>query len=351
MSGETPSQPGWYPDQNGTMRWFDGASWTDHVQPGAGGSEATVVQAGPEPTARFEQQPAWQGGLPPASPPPPSGPPSGPPPPAGPPAGPPPGSPYGAVPQPSFPGGPGGPGGPGYGSPGYPPPSSGGNRKLLIILAIVGAIVLVAVLAVGSWAIFVRDSDDDDNGRDSSGENGSLPDEGPEEVVEAYVQAIKDNDCQAALDLLSESFIAEEDANCDDETDFMTDEEFDYEVGETTIDEDAETATVQFRVIADGFEEEVPIGLVVEDDEWKIDSFEVADTTTDGPTDAPSTDLPTDLPTDIPTDLSDFPSDFTDFPTDYSDYLSDLPTDFPTDPSELESYLSDYFSEFLTFTG
>ena len=29
MPGESPSQPGWYPDQNGTMRWFDGAAWTD----------------------------------------------------------------------------------------------------------------------------------------------------------------------------------------------------------------------------------------------------------------------------------------------------------------------------------
>ena len=72
MPGESPSQPGWYPDQNGAMRWFDGASWTDHVQPGAGapagGAEPTMVQPGtPEPTRPLAQQPGWS--LPPDLPP------------------------------------------------------------------------------------------------------------------------------------------------------------------------------------------------------------------------------------------------------------------------------------------
>jgi hypothetical protein len=211
---------------------------------------------------------------------------------------------------------------------------------------VVGSIVLIAVLAVGSWAVFVRDSDDSDSGNDSSGDS-SLPDTSPEEVVEQYVQAIKDGDCEAALALLSEKLIAEEEANCEDEEDFMTDQEFDYEVGDATIDEEAETAVVQFSVSAEGIDEEVPIGMVVEDGEWKIDSFEVTDATTDVPTDLSTPTLPSDLPSDLPTDFTDF----TDFPTDFSDFPTDFPTDIPTDPSELESYLSDYFSEFLTFTG
>ncbi|MDZ5619786.1 DUF2510 domain-containing protein [Nocardioides bizhenqiangii] len=331
MPGESPSQPGWYPDQNGTMRWFDGASWTDHVQPGSGpagsaaaGSEPTQVQPGsPSPTQAFPQQPGW-GGQPPA------GPPSGPP-------GAAPGSPYGAVPQPSFPGGPG-PGGPG----GYPPPpSSGGSKGLLIILAVVGAIVLIAILAVGSWAIFLRDSDDD-SGSDNGGDDSSLPDTTPEDVVEEYVQAVKDGDCEAALALLSEKLIAEEEANCEDEEDFMTDEEFEYVVGEATIDEEAETATVPFEVTAEGFSEEFPIGLVVEDEEWKIDSFEVAE--------APS-DVVTEATPSVPTDLTDLPTDLSDFPTDLSDFPTDFPSGFPTDPEELESYFETFLSDFITPTG
>ena len=89
VPGESPSQPGWYPDQNGTMRWFDGASWTDHVQPGA------AAPGRPAPSRRWSSrvrrrarvdsgtgwtgwartdprppaQPGW-GGQPPAGPPP-----------------------------------------------------------------------------------------------------------------------------------------------------------------------------------------------------------------------------------------------------------------------------------------
>ena len=270
MPGETPSQPGWYPDQNGTMRWFDGAAWTDHVQPGAGRRGPRLrADGGPAEHARADPAARAAARL----------------------AG------RTAAREPA-----GGTADPGrrrgcagvgvrrrarsrrspvapvdrvVPRPGFPPPSSGGgNKGLLIILAVVGAIVLIAVLAVGSWAVFVRDSDDSDCGDNGSG-NSSLPDTSPEDVVEGYVQAIKDGDCEAALALLSEEFIAEEEANCEDEEDFMTDEEFEYEVGEATIDEDAETAVVPFSVTAEGVDEDFPIGLVVEDDEWKIDSFEV----------------------------------------------------------------------------
>ncbi len=334
MPGESPSQPGWYPDRDGTMRWYDGASWTDHVQPGPGGAGTgpTQVQPStPEPTQPLAQQPVW----PPAGPP--SGPPSGPPP-----QGPPGGSPYGAVPQPSFPGGPGGPGG--YQQ---PPSSGGGNKGLLILLAVVGAIVLIAILAVGSWAIFVRDSDDSDSGND--GGDSSLPDTGPKEVVEAFFEAAETGDCEAALALVSEKFIAEEDANCDDEEDFMDTGDFEYVIGEATIDEDAETAEVPVTVTSEDFgDEELPLGLVVENGGWKIDSFGDVEPTESAPTDVP-TDLSTDLPTDLPTDLTDL-TDFTDFPTDLSDFPTEFPTDFPTDPSELESYLETYLSDFFTYT-
>jgi hypothetical protein len=328
VPGESPSHPGWYPDQNGAMRWFDGASWTDHVQPGtgapAGGAEPTMVQPStPEPTRPLAQQPGW----PPAGPP--AGPPTGPPP-----QGPPAGSPYGAVPQPSFPGGPAGPGGPG----GFPPPSSGGgNKGLLILLAVVGAVVLIAILAVGSWAVFLRDSDSDSG---NGGDNSSLPDTGPKEVAEAFMEGVKANDCDALEDLVTEKLL-EEEGGCQVE-DMPAD--FSYVVSEPVIN--GETATVPVVLTVVGFEDEpasLILNMVVDDDEWKVDELVDPEDATDTPTDLP-TDVTTDLPTDLPTDFSDFPTDFSDFPTDF-------PTEFPTDPSELESYLETYLSDFLTYTG
>ncbi len=327
MPGETPSQPGWYPDQNGTMRWFDGNAWTDHVQPGASGgvpgSEPTMVQPStPNPTQHLEQQPGWQGGLPPG------GPPSGPPPGA-------PGSAYGAVPQPSFPGAPGGPGGP---PPGFPPPSSGGgNKGLLIILAVVGAIVLVAVLAVGSWAVFVRDDDGDNDRNSDGGDNGSLPDTSPEDVAEQFMDGVLANDCAVLEELVTDRLL-EEEGGCEVED---MPSEFTYTVSPAAIDEAAETAVVPVVLSFSGGSETSPITLamVLDEDEWKVDEI----------IEAGSTDVPTDS-TDSSTVSPDVPTDTPDSPDIDTPSIPELP-DIPTDPSELESYLSDYFSDFLTYTG
>lgn len=40
MPGPTPSQPGWYDDGDGSVRWYDGTAWTDHVQ----GEDPAVVE-------------------------------------------------------------------------------------------------------------------------------------------------------------------------------------------------------------------------------------------------------------------------------------------------------------------
>lgn len=42
MPGTTPSQPGWYPDDDGGERWYDGTAWTEHRR-GADVGESTVV--------------------------------------------------------------------------------------------------------------------------------------------------------------------------------------------------------------------------------------------------------------------------------------------------------------------
>ncbi len=326
MSGESPSQPGWYPDQNGAMRWFDGTAWTDHIQPGTGeiglGAGATQVYSSPpNPTAQFPAQggePAgWQGAQQ-----------------SGPPPGAPPGSAYGAVPQPSFPGGPGGPGGP----PGFQPPSGGSNRGLLILLAVVGAVVLIAVLAVGSWAVFVRDSDGGgDSAKNRGGNDSSLPDTEPEDVAEQFMEGVLANDCDVIEGLVTDKLL-EEEGGCQVE-DMPGD--FTYEVLPAAVDEDAKTATVPVELTSGAENGALTLGMIIQGDEWKIDQLVESEDATDGPTDTP-TIYPTDPPTDLPTDL---PTDFTDFPTDFTD----LPTDFPTDPSEIESYLSDYFSDFSDF--
>lgn len=35
MTDERPAPPGYYPDSNGAMRWWDGSQWTDRIQPAA----------------------------------------------------------------------------------------------------------------------------------------------------------------------------------------------------------------------------------------------------------------------------------------------------------------------------
>ena len=33
MNAEGPTPPGWYPDSEGSLRWYDGTAWTEHAQP------------------------------------------------------------------------------------------------------------------------------------------------------------------------------------------------------------------------------------------------------------------------------------------------------------------------------
>lgn len=113
MPGPTPSQPGWYPDGDGNERWYDGNGWTDHVR-GAAAAPAdgpasheptVVVPTGGPPTSELPQA-------------------------------------------------------------GSPPPGAtsglevGGGRGLRIAIAVLGALVLIAVVAVGAVALLGGDDSD-----------------------------------------------------------------------------------------------------------------------------------------------------------------------------------------------
>lgn len=50
MSQATNTPPGWYPDQSGQQRWWDGTQWTDHVQQAYGAGSIADLKA-PEGTS------------------------------------------------------------------------------------------------------------------------------------------------------------------------------------------------------------------------------------------------------------------------------------------------------------
>lgn len=92
----------------------------------------------------------------------------------------------------------------------------------------------------------------------------------PEDAVESFFNAARDDDAEGACELLSAASIEAIEASGDDcptsfESEGVGDIPDDIEIGEVT--EDGDTATVQ--VSGDG--EEVEIPTVNEDDEWKVD--------------------------------------------------------------------------------
>lgn len=337
--GSTGTPAGWYPDGQGGQRWWDGTQW------------GPVGQPPPAPDVS-----------PPTTPMPTMPPPQGPPP-----QGPPPTAQYGAYAPPGqAPGGPGGSGSSG---------SSGPSTKLL--LGIVGGLVGVAVVVVLLVLVL-------------GGGSGPSSDD-PAETVASFVDAARDNDCDAASELLTEdarTAFAIDECGTTDTTDVFEDTEL--EVGEASVDGDEAAVPVAISdTSADADENVGPDEVTVEfllvrtDGAWLIDDFSFASLLDDLPEDlapelpsdgapdgAPDelpefdpedllSDLPDDFLSDLPEDfLSDFPSDFlsdfdpedflSDLPEDFlsdfpSDFLSDFPTDF--DP---EDFMSDFPSDFPT---
>lgn len=285
-SGQTPA--GWYPDGSGGRRWWDGNQWTGHTQPAEGGSSpeegpaptAHLPAQGGEPASYGQQGPGQQGpGLPS----------------------------YGQGPQ----GQPGQWGAAPVAAGGTPPRK--GKGKLIAIIAAVVAVLLVVALVL--YFFVIRDSDgDDDNDRasdDSSESTDSTdstddptddesesddpdtdtdaPSEDPDEVALTFLEAIGNGECDTLLGMLSStSSDTGIDEFCADPAalgEFSEGITFDFEI--TDVEESDQEATVDYEVTTtytgDGPDasaaptepetDEGTIGLVVEDGEWKVDTF------------------------------------------------------------------------------
>lgn len=340
MSSTTP--PGWYDDGQGGRRWWDGSQWGPPGQqppaaPGGApdlgkptGGPPSTPPSTPPPTQQLPQQPGYgqpgqQYGAPGGQPGSPYGPPGGGSP-YGPPGG---GSPYGP------PGG--GYPGPGGAYPGGPPPR---RNRTGLVLGIVGGLVALAVVAV--VLVLVLGGSDGPSGDD------------PAETVQAFVDASRDEDCDALDELVTDKVrpllaTCGQASDAPEGTPQINADDVDVEIGDAQ--EDGDTATVPVTYSIPG-EESVSFDytLVKQDDVWLIDglgfgdlpglddlqSIDPGDLPTDGlPTDGlPSID-PGDLPTDgIPSfDPDDFPTDAfpSEFPTDFESYLDDLESLFPTE--------------------
>jgi hypothetical protein len=280
-AGNAP--PGWYPDGQGGQRWWDGLEW--------------AAAEAPQPT------------LPLPTVPPPSGPPPSGPPPASPPGEPP----YAAYPPPP----------PGATS-AAATPGSGSPRNTKVLLAVVGGLVGVAVLAIVLVLAL-------------GGSDGPSSDD-PAATVQAFFDAAEDGDCDAALELLTDAGRDLLDADDCESGVPVDDGDVSYDIGDAEVDGDAATVAVTVRdASADLGLDEVTLdfALLRTDDVWLIDGFGIGGL----PEDLPD-DLTSELPSELdPGELPELPEDFEDF--DPEDFLSDLPSDF--DP---EDFLSDFPTDF-----
>jgi PT repeat len=236
---------------------------------------------------------------------PPQGPPPSGPPPSGPPAG---GPPYG-------------PPGPHQGPPGqYGPPPGGGGRSKGVVAAVILGILLVVGGAVTAGILLLGGDSDDEAGptdpeptseptvcgpdedevgctppteeptEEPTGEpteqpTGELTEEptgepteepvagGPAEAVQEFVDAIRDNDCPAAISYLTRQAIKQTDASCED-FDTTGLEKIEYGTPQV-VEESGDTAKVGQSVSFDEVDEELTLvyEMVSQDGQWLIDDF------------------------------------------------------------------------------
>ena len=190
-----------------------------------------------------------------------------------------------------------------YQQPG-PGHSGGGGGKLPLIIG--GVVLAVIVLAVGGFFLLngdddgdgdsgnsntasssKKDSDEDESNSDSDEEDSTSEASGsPEDTMNGLVSAIENQDCDALMGLVSSNFQSTYGTECDASA--MSgvmegNEMFDslsMSVGEVQENGDTATGELEMTVEMSGAESSIPIpiDLVQEDGEWKIDAFQAPDT-------------------------------------------------------------------------
>ena len=293
MSDTTgPPPAGWYPDGQGSHRWWDGSAWTEQTggspgapAPGLGGSdsEATQVRPGPLPGQGYPQQGYPQQGYP------------------------------GPAPGAAWTGFPGGPGLP-------PGPQKTGVNKVLVG-AIVGAVALVVVL-VGVLALTLGGDEPDDAASDpttsdgpsaeessspeeseepseepsdegDAGSGGGVPAGDPATAAEGYLEARDSGDFVTVCELSSreqrETYLppGQDDCSAMDLSLFPEPVEppdgFEFSFFTEVTEQDDTSATVEFGYFLTNGDidsrepDDEPTGrltLVPEDDQWRVDDEE-----------------------------------------------------------------------------
>jgi hypothetical protein len=239
--------PGWYPDGQGSQRWWDGTQWTEHVQPAAPQQPAQPPAPQQQPAAPQQHPAAPQPGY-------------------GPPQAQQSGHPGQ---QPGYPQS-GQPGQPPHGQPqwnptGQPGPQGaggGGNKKLFVILGAAGGGALLLLILVVVLVMTL------------SGNN-------PKGVADDYLKAVKNENysriCELMTDEAQQELYDEYDAeNCREVGDALKDQEAEreaerdgdaWEIGDVNCSEAWEQVDYDYEIVdveEDGDDATVTVEVVGE---------------------------------------------------------------------------------------
>lgn len=235
---DTP--PGWYPDAQGTTRWFDGTNWTAHTR--------AVAPPSSPPTG---QRAAW-----PAA------------------------SPMSLQP---------------YGTPG----PAGRSKGLLIGLGALGVLLIAGIVV--TLVLLARGGDDENavsdtpTASDSSTTDSSTTDPtgtpttdeppvdpdpagSPGQTASAFMKAIFSGDCKAAEKLVTQVLLANEGSCANTEFPPELFDQVDFKIGHAQVDGD--TAVVPVNIVVDGGDTgsipggRVTLDMVRQGGEWKISKLD-----------------------------------------------------------------------------